>query len=104
MIGMSFISFLILLIISIIVSLIVFFVTGKEFRIEGCICRGLMPLIIVGWIGGWLGSPVFGYWVESIKYENVYIIPAILGSIAAICLYRTEKKFKEQVCAKRLEQ
>ena len=99
MIGMSFLPFLVLLIISVVISLIVFFWTG--FRIEGLKCRGLCPLIIIGWIGGWLGSPVFGHWWQPLCVDNVYIIPAILGTIAAICLNISEKKFWEQVCAKK---
>jgi len=37
----------------------------------------------VGWIRAWLGSPVFGYWFKGLAYQNIYIIPAILGAIAA---------------------
>ena len=99
MIGMSFLPFLVLLIISVVISLIVFFWTG--FRIEGLKCRGLCPLIIIGWIGGWLGSPVFGHWCKPLSVDDVYIVPAILGTIAAICLNISEKKFWEQVCVKK---
>ena len=42
--------------------------------------------VIFGWIGAWLGSPVFGYWFEGINYEGVYIIPAILGSLALLII------------------
>jgi uncharacterized membrane protein YeaQ/YmgE (transglycosylase-associated protein family) len=42
--------------------------------------------VIFGWIGAWLGSPVFGYWFEGVKYENVYIIPAIMGSVALLII------------------
>jgi len=40
--------------------------------------------LIVGWLGAWLGSPVFGHWFW--KVENVYVVPAILGAVAAIHL------------------
>ena len=43
--------------------------------------------VVVGWIGAWLGSPVFGYWPHSIPYlqhGNVWFIPAILGALASI--------------------
>ena len=33
---------------------------------------------------GGMGSPVLGYW--SYKFESVYIVPAILGSITAVSL------------------
>lgn len=39
---------------------------------------------IVGWLGAWLGSPVFGHWFW--KIENVYVLPAILGAIATVHL------------------
>ena len=99
MIGMSFLPFLVILIISVVISLIVFFWTG--FRIEGCKCRGFCPLVVIGWIGGWLGSPVFGNWFEPLSVGNVYIIPAILGSFAAICLYVGQMNFLQNVCAKK---
>ncbi|MEZ0343789.1 MAG: hypothetical protein ABWJ99_03150 [Caldimicrobium sp.] len=38
--------------------------------------------VIIGWIGTWLGSPVFGYWFSNLNYQNVYYIPAILGAFA----------------------
>lgn len=99
MIGMSFLPFLVLLIISVAISLIVFFWTG--FRIEGTKCRGLCPLIVIGWVGGWLGSPVLGYWWKPLSVCNVYVIPAILGTAALICLYVSEKRFWEHIFPKK---
>jgi len=32
----------------------------------------------------WLGSPVFGNWWPGLNYKEVYIIPAILGSLALV--------------------
>ena len=44
----------------------------------------LFGKLIVGWVGAWLGSPIFGHWFW--KIENVYVVPAILGAIAAVQL------------------
>ena len=83
MIGMDFISFLLLLVISIIVSAILHFAFNYYVRpgIDSFISK-----IIIGWFGAWLGSPVFGYWFPGVNYGNIYIIPAILGSIALIII------------------
>jgi len=83
MIGMSFLSFLILLIISIAVSAILHY--GLKFYIRPGFVSFLSK-IVFGWIGAWLGSPVFGHWFEGLVYENVYIIPAILGSFALLLI------------------
>ena len=83
MIGMSFISFLILLVISIVVSVILHY--GFKYYVRPGL-NSLISKIILGWIGAWLGSPVFGCWFEGINYEGVYIIPAILGSFALLIL------------------
>jgi uncharacterized membrane protein YeaQ/YmgE (transglycosylase-associated protein family) len=42
--------------------------------------------VVVAWIGGWLGSPVFGYWWEAVAYRDIYVIPAILGAVALTIL------------------
>lgn len=42
--------------------------------------------LVLGYVGAWLGSPVFGRWVEGISYQNVSIIPALLGAIAAVAV------------------
>ena len=84
MIGMSFISFLILLVISAVVSAILhyhfkYYVTPGEWSFAS--------KVVVGWVGAWLGSPVLGYWpsrVPNLHYENVWYIPAILGALASI--------------------
>ncbi|MBN1386854.1 MAG: hypothetical protein JW965_00300 [Bacteroidales bacterium] len=76
---MNFISFIILLGISLVVSVIMHFVFKYYVR-PGW--NSFISKVIFGWIGAWLGSPVFGHWFESVKYDNVYIIPAILGSVA----------------------
>ncbi len=83
MIGMDFVSFLILLIISIVVSAILHF--GLKYYIVAGI-SSFFSKIVLGWIGAWLGSPVLGYWFEGICYEQIYIIPAILGALALIVL------------------
>ncbi|MFA3783263.1 GlsB/YeaQ/YmgE family stress response membrane protein [Melioribacteraceae bacterium 4301-Me] len=83
MIGMSFISFLILLVISIVVSAILHFAFNYYVR-PGV--NSFISKIIFGWIGAWLGTPVFGKWFEGLNYEEVYIIPAILGSISILIL------------------
>lgn len=90
MIGMSFFAFLTLLIISIVVSVILFLV---KVRVTG----GLIAMIIVAWFGAWLGSPVFGYWWEALRLQGVYIVPAVLGSLVAVYLCASTGKFVEQL-------
>jgi uncharacterized membrane protein YeaQ/YmgE (transglycosylase-associated protein family) len=83
MIGMSFVSFLILLVISVVVSAILHYVFKFYIR-PGYV--SFISKIIFGWIGAWLGSPVFGYWFGGLAYEKIYIIPAILGSLALLII------------------
>jgi len=81
MIGMNFISFLILLIISIVVSWVLHFPL-KFHIVPGW--RSYASKVFIGWIGAWLGSPVFGYWPHplGLNYQQVWIVPAILGALA----------------------
>jgi uncharacterized membrane protein YeaQ/YmgE (transglycosylase-associated protein family) len=84
MIGMDFISFLILLIISLVISLILHF--GFKYYVVPGFCSFLSK-VFIGWIGAWLGSPVFGYWWEGLNYKQVYFVPAILGCLLLlICI------------------
>ena len=84
MIGMGFISFLILLVISLVVSGILhyglnYYVTPGPWS--------FCSKIVVGWIGAWLGSPVLGNWPHLwavLHYDEVYIIPAILGALGLL--------------------
>jgi uncharacterized membrane protein YeaQ/YmgE (transglycosylase-associated protein family) len=83
MIGMSFPSFIVLAIISIVVSVILHY--GVRFyAVPGF--NSFLGKWILGWLGGWLGSPVFGHWGPSMEGEQVFIIPAILGCVAALVL------------------
>lgn len=83
MIGMDFVSFLILLVISIVVSAILHF--GLKYYIVAGI-SSFLSKVALGWIGAWLGTPVFGHWFAGVCYEQIFIIPAILGSLAIIIL------------------
>lgn len=83
MIGMEFIEFLILLIIAIVVAAIYHY--GIKYYVTPGI-DSFISKIIVGWIGAWLGTPVLGYWFEGLAWGNVYIIPAVLGSLALTLL------------------
>ncbi|HUI29282.1 MAG TPA: hypothetical protein VLX91_03620 [Candidatus Acidoferrales bacterium] len=83
MIGMDFISFLILLVISVVVSLILHF--ALKTRVRSGI-ESFIGTVIWGWLGAWLGSPVFGCWFPGLNYHDVYYVPAIVGSFALIIL------------------
>ena len=91
MIGMDFISFLILLIISLVVSGILHF-GFKYYVVPGF--SSFLSKVFIGYIGAWIGSPVFGCWFEGLKYKQVYIIPAILGCfLLLICIVDCVKTF-----------
>lgn len=83
MIGMDFISFIVLLAISIVVAAVLHF--GLKYYVTAGI-SSFFGKIVICWIGAWLGSPVFGHWFEGVKVNDVYIIPAILGSLALMVL------------------
>jgi uncharacterized membrane protein YeaQ/YmgE (transglycosylase-associated protein family) len=93
---MDFVSFLILLIISIVVSGILHY-GFKYYIVPGF--WSYLSKILIGWIGAWLGSPVFGEWWEGVNYGEVYIIPAILGSflllVFAVDFAKTTSKSKK---------
>ena len=83
MIGMDLLSFLILLVIGIVVAAILHY--GFRFYvIPGA--SSFLGKVVIGWLGAWLGSPVFGHWLEGLRYESVYYIPAVLGSLALVLL------------------
>jgi uncharacterized membrane protein YeaQ/YmgE (transglycosylase-associated protein family) len=81
MIGMHFGAFLSLLIVSLIAAGVVHYALQYRF-LEGL--DGFFAKWIVGWIGAWMASPVLGYWFESLKVDDVYVIPALLGGFMAV--------------------
>lgn len=81
MIGMDFISFLILLVISVVVSGILHY--GLNYYVTAGFWS-FCSKVVVGWVGAWLGSPIFGHWLPGLQYQEIYYIPAILGSAALI--------------------
>ena len=83
MIGMDFISFIILLVISLVVAAVLHFGV-KYYIIPGL--SSYLCKVVVGWLGAWLGSPVLGYWWQGLNYKEVYIVPAILGAFALLVL------------------
>ena len=87
---MDFVSFIILLIISVVVSAILHFVC-KYYIVPGW--WSYLSKVFIGWFGAWLGSPIFGHWWEGLNYNQVYIVPAVLGcllfSIFAVDLVKT---------------
>lgn len=83
MIGMDFVSFIILLGISIVVSAVLHY--GFKYYVKPGM-ESFVAKVIFGWIGAWLGTPVFGHWFEGVSYEGVFIIPAILGSLAFLII------------------
>jgi uncharacterized membrane protein YeaQ/YmgE (transglycosylase-associated protein family) len=81
MLEMNFISFLTLLVVSVVVAAVYQWILRYRF-LEGI--DSFLAKVAVGWIGAWLGSPVLGHWLW--KIQSVYLVPAILGAIVAIHL------------------
>ena len=79
MIGMNFVSFLVLLVIAIVVAVVCHYVVRCRYLEGFASCCGK---VAIAWLGGWLGSPVIGHW--WFKIGAVYVVPAILGAIVAV--------------------
>lgn len=75
MIGMSFASFIVLLLLGFIAAIIMHSAICYRMMAGG---DGFVAKWIAGWIGGWLGTPVLGHWWFHI--QNVYVIPALIGA------------------------
>jgi uncharacterized membrane protein YeaQ/YmgE (transglycosylase-associated protein family) len=79
LIGMHFLSFLILLILSASAAAVVHW--GFRYRLfQGF--DGFLGQWIVAWVGAWLGPAVVGHWFSSMMLWNIYIIPALIGAFA----------------------
>ncbi|MBN1893953.1 hypothetical protein JW906_05640 [bacterium] len=78
---MNFACFMTLLVISVVVSAVLHFVLKLYVRpgLDSFISK-----VIIGYIGAWQGSAVFGAWL--VEVNGVYVIPAILGSLALLIL------------------
>jgi len=81
MIGMSFVAFLTLLVIAVVVAAVFHFVLRYRF-LEGL--DAFLAKVAVGWLGGWLAPPVLGHWLFN--FQGVYIIPAAVGAVTAVFL------------------
>jgi uncharacterized membrane protein YeaQ/YmgE (transglycosylase-associated protein family) len=67
--------------ISVVVALVLHYLL-KYRTFEGF--EGFLGKVIVGWLGAWLGSPVFGHWPANLSFADVYPIPALLGSLSSV--------------------
>jgi len=81
MLGMNLVSFVVLLVIAVVLAVVFHFVLRYRF-LEGS--DAFLGKMALGWVGGWLGSPVLGHWLW--KIGCVYVVPAILGAAVAILL------------------
>jgi uncharacterized membrane protein YeaQ/YmgE (transglycosylase-associated protein family) len=77
-IGMHFVSFLTLAIISLIAGLVVHYAISYR-ALNGF--DGFLTMWVAGWVGGWLGSPVLGHWFAAVNIGEVFIIPALIGAL-----------------------
>jgi uncharacterized membrane protein YeaQ/YmgE (transglycosylase-associated protein family) len=77
LIGMHFLSFLILLILSAFAAAVLHWGVRYQF-FSGL--DGFIGKWIVAWICGWLGPAVFGHWFGAVMLWNVYIIPGLIGA------------------------
>lgn len=80
LIGMPFLSFLILLILSAFAAGVV------HWAVHYRLFRGFDGFVgqwIVAWLGAWIGPAVLGHWFGSVMLWHIYILPALLGAFAA---------------------
>jgi uncharacterized membrane protein YeaQ/YmgE (transglycosylase-associated protein family) len=81
MIGMNLASFLALLVISAVCAFVFYSLLRLRVLPKG---EGFVAEWIMGWIGAWIGSPVLGHWGWMVPSSDIYLGPAIIGSIAGI--------------------
>ncbi|MGA2436260.1 MAG: hypothetical protein ABSG25_13370 [Bryobacteraceae bacterium] len=96
MIGMSLISFLILLAIAVGVAVVFHYVLRYRY-LDGI--DSFLAKIAVAWLGGRLGPPLLGHWL--FKIDSVYLIPAIIGAVAAVFLNVVFLKALAKTCGAR---
>lgn len=80
---MDFMSFLVLLAISVVVSGVLHFGLDHYVRTGW---DSFTSKVILGWFGAWYGTPVFGQWFKGLHYQDIYYVPAVLGAFALIVL------------------
>lgn len=78
---MDFIGFLILLAISLVVSGVLHF--GLEYYVTPG-PWSFASKVVVGYMGAWYGTSVFGRWWPGMNYQDIYYVPAALGAVALI--------------------
>ena len=79
LIGMSFPSFLVLVIISAVAAAIVHW--GLRYRLfDGW--DGFVGQWMAAWVGAWLGPSVLGHWFDGVMAGSIYLVPALLGGLA----------------------
>lgn len=83
LIGMSFLSFLILLILSAFAAAIMHWVI--RYRVfQGF--DGFVGEWVLAWVGAWIATPVLGHWFGSVMLWQIYIIPALIGAFVGAYL------------------
>jgi uncharacterized membrane protein YeaQ/YmgE (transglycosylase-associated protein family) len=93
MVDMHFVSFVAISLLSLLAALVVHF--GFHYRVlDGF--DGFLWKWVIGWLGGWVGTPVLGMWFDGFKVGSVYIIPALIGAFAgafvATAVWKAEGK------------
>ena len=78
---MTLMSFVVLLAISILVSVVLHY--GLKVRIRSD-ATSFVATTVWAYVGAWLSMSMLGTWLPEIGYGGVAIIPAVLGSAAII--------------------
>lgn len=79
----QFISFVILLVISVVVSGILHY--GLKLTSRTVLDHwAFVTKIIVAYQGAWWGTAVYGQWWDGLDYQGIYYIPAILGAFSTV--------------------
>jgi uncharacterized membrane protein YeaQ/YmgE (transglycosylase-associated protein family) len=99
MINMHFLSFLTLLIISLIATIVMHFIIRYRVLEGG---DGFIWKWVVAWLGAWIGTPVVGHWFAGVAIGHVFIVPAFIGAFATAFLATAFWKAERQVLSHRV--
>jgi len=99
MLDMNFVSFLSLLVISLIAALVMHY--AIRYRVlDGP--DGFLGKWVMGWVGAWLGTPVLGQWFHGVNISHVYIIPAFIGGFIGAFVATAAWKAESKIVAHRM--